>query len=90
MMARFILIAAIVGAPPNGAYTKYPRGTAIADSAANAEPGDIVWPSVCASPSPTSMAPLDALAQARMHGSTITTLAEVATSSGGGACGENA
>ena len=85
-MARFILIAAVVGAAPNGPYQKHPRGTAIADSAGSALPGDVVWPALCAAPSPINMAPLDGAAQALMPGLAITTLAEVATSSAGGAC----
>jgi len=88
-MARFILIAAVVGAAQNGPYTKHPRGTAIADSAGNALPGDVVWPQLCTAPNPINMAPLDAAAQALM-GTAITTLAELATSSAGGAVGENA
>lgn len=89
-MSRYILIAAVVGQPPRGTYTKYPRGTTIADSAANAQPGDIVWPALCAAPSPVNMAPLDSAAQARMPGTAITTLAAVAVSSAGGPAGENA
>jgi len=89
-MARFVLIAACAGAPPGGAYCKFVRGQTIADSAGNAQPGDVVWPALCAKPSPASMAPLDAAAQALMPGSTITTLAQLAISSGGGAPGESA
>ena len=89
-MARFILIAAVAGAPLGGAYTKYPRGTTIADTTENAVRGDFVWPAICNSPSPINMAPLDADAQARMPGSTITTRAELAVSSGGGAAGDGA
>jgi hypothetical protein len=88
-MARFILIAAVIGQPPRDAYRKFPRGTTIADSEGNAEPGDVTWPSMCATPSAQSMAPLDAAAQALMPGSTIITLAQLAVSSAGGAAGEN-
>jgi hypothetical protein len=88
-MARFILVAAVVGAPPRYAYAKFPRGTTVADSAGNALAGDVVWPALCTAPSAASMAPLDAAGQALMPGSTITTLAGVATSSAGGAVGEN-
>lgn len=88
-MARYILTAAVVGAPPNTPYHKYPRGTAIADTAGNAVAGDVVWPALCVAPSPVNMAPLDADASAVM-GLPITTLASLATSTAGGACGENA
>ena len=88
-MARFILLAAVVGAPPSGAYSKFPRGTAIADSAANALPGDVVWPSLCIAPNSTNMAPLDDVASAAMQGAPIVTLAQLAISSAGGAAGED-
>jgi hypothetical protein len=65
-MARYVLLAAIVGAPPNGVYSKYPRGTTIADSAGNALSGDVVWPALCQAPTAANMAPLDAAGQALM------------------------
>lgn len=86
-MARYILIAAVVGQPDNGVYTKYNRGHAIADSAANAEAGDLVWPALCAQPSPTSMRPLDAAGSVVM-GLPVITLADLAVASYGGAAGE--
>jgi hypothetical protein len=90
-MSRFILIAAVAGSPPScPSGQKYRRGTTIADSAGNALAGDVVWPALCVAPSPINMAPLDAAGQALMPGSAITTLAGVATSSAGGAVGENA
>ena len=76
-MARYILIAAVVGAPPRDCYRRLDRGTAIADSVANALLGDTVWPALCAAPSEASMRPLDAAGSAMMH-LPITTLAEVA------------
>jgi hypothetical protein len=89
-MARYILTAAVVGAPPNGAYGKFPRGTSIADSAENAEPGDVVWPALTRAPNRINMAPLDAAASTAMRGAPIITLAELASSNSGGAAGENA
>ena len=56
-MARFILIAAVVGQPTNGTYTKYPRGQTIADTAGNAIAGDWIWPSLCACRAPVNMRP---------------------------------
>jgi hypothetical protein len=88
-MARYALIAAVIGQPANGTYTKYPRGSTIADTAGNALPGDWVWPSLATAPSPVNMRPLDSAASARM-GLPITTLAEIASSPIGGAAGENA
>jgi hypothetical protein len=84
-MARFILLAAVAGAPPRETYCKFVRGTTIADSDVNAQPGDVVWPSLCSPPTPVSMAPLDASAAALLPGVPITTLAEVAIRIGGGA-----
>ena len=77
-MARFILITPIVGAPPSNQYRKWPRGTAIADSAGNALAGDIVWPALTSAPSAVNLAPLDAGGLALMPGSAITTLAAIA------------
>ncbi len=76
-MARFILTAPVAGAPPSNVYTAWPRGTAIADTAENAIPGDVVWPALCAAPSAKNIAPLDAAAQALMPGSVIVTLADL-------------
>jgi hypothetical protein len=61
-MARYVLVSAVAGAPPNGQYTRYSIGTTIADSA-SALPGDIVWPALASSPN-SAMAPLDAAAAA--------------------------
>lgn len=88
-MARFILIAAVIGQPEGWSYNKFGRGTCIADSAANAQAGDLVWPSLCSAPSPTNMRPLDAAAASLMPGYSIVTKAEVATASYGGSAGEN-
>jgi hypothetical protein len=84
-MSRFILTAAVVGAPPRGAHAKFPRGTTIADSAANAQAGDVVWPALCASPSRANMAPLDTAAAALMPGVPITTLTALASGNTGAA-----
>jgi hypothetical protein len=62
-VARFILLTPIVGGP-----IKYPSGTTVADSAAHAIGNDVVWPQLCASPTPLAMAPLDAAAQALLPG----------------------
>jgi hypothetical protein len=62
-MARFILLTPIVGGP-----IKYPSGTTVADSTANAVGNDVVWPQLCAHPTPLAMAPLDAAAQALLPG----------------------
>jgi hypothetical protein len=70
-MARFLIINAVYGQPPSQHLRVWPRGTTIADSAANAIGSDVVWPSLCGSPPPTSLAPLDAAAQALMPGSSI-------------------
>jgi hypothetical protein len=87
-MARFILIAAVVGTPPRSTHVKLPRGSTVASDAGSALANDVVWPALCSNPSPINMLPLDAAASAIM-GLPITTLAAVATSSAGGACGEN-
>jgi hypothetical protein len=80
-MSRFILLTAVAGSPPGGQYGKYPRGTTIADSAAHAVAGDIVWPSLCNGAggfgSGSLLAPLDAAASAQT-GLPITTLAAIA------------
>lgn len=86
-MARFVLTADVVGAPYLGAYGLYPKGTTIADCAANAVGDDIVWPRLLGldcdprypfAPSHRHLAPLDAAAQAMMPGSKITTAKGVA------------
>jgi hypothetical protein len=83
-MARFILITSVPGAPPGYQYAKFARGTTIADTALNAQPGDIVWPALCAAPNAVNMAPVDAAAQALMPGSALMTLAMLVMSSIGG------
>jgi hypothetical protein len=88
-MARFILIAAVVGTPPRSTCIKMPRGTTFASDDASAQPGDIVYPALCQNPSRLNMAPMDAAASARMGGAPIMTLQDVATYTGGGAAGEN-
>jgi hypothetical protein len=45
---------------------KLRTGTTIADSAANAQSGDIVWPAVINGPSTLALRPLDAAAQSLM------------------------
>jgi hypothetical protein len=57
-MARFILLTPIARGP-----IKYPSGTTVADSTGNAVGSDIVWPQLCAHPTPLAMAPLDGAAQ---------------------------
>ena len=64
-MSRFILLGAVAGSPPGIPYKSWPAGTRIADSAGNAVPGDLVWPSMAAAPS-NRMAPLDSAAAALM------------------------
>jgi hypothetical protein len=64
-MARFILMHAVAGAPPNTPYQKFRPGTTIADSSGNAVAGDIVWPAMAAAPC-NAMAPLDASGAAAM------------------------
>ena len=84
-MSRFIMTAAIVGAPTSGQYNRWPRGTTIADTSGNAVAGDLVWPALCVVSSPVNLAPLDAAAQATMPGSVITTLANLCANPGAGA-----
>lgn len=88
-MARYILISAVVGRPERGTYNKYGRGRSVADTAENAQPGDLIWPALTNAPSPVNMRPLDEAASAIMN-LPITTLAEVAVSSAGGAAGDAA
>jgi hypothetical protein len=57
-VARYFLMRAIVGAPPNLPYQKFGAGTCIADSIANAQPNDVVWPNIALRPC-AAMAPLD-------------------------------
>jgi hypothetical protein len=83
-VSRFILIATVAGACPGDAYRTYPRGTTICDTAGNAQPGDRVWPALCNCANDTNMRPLDASALALMPGSTIITLAQLASSPIGG------
>ena len=64
-MSRYQLIAAIVGSPPGYPYQKFCAGRTIADSAANAVAGDVIWPALAATPF-TGMVPLDAAAAAVM------------------------
>ena len=77
-MARYVLLKPVVGAPPGQGYQVYPRGTTIADSQANAQANDVLWPALTNSPSPVNMAPLDGLGAAAMPGSSITTVATLA------------
>lgn len=88
-MARFIFTRAIIGQPDNGCYTKYPRGTTIADSTANAQAGDYVWASLCASPNANNMAPLDSAAHALLPSVPITTPATLAATLNGAGVGED-
>jgi hypothetical protein len=61
-MSRFVLIAAVYGAPPGGYQPqKWPPGTVIVDATPQFM-GDIVWPGMCAFPNPTVLRPLDAAA----------------------------
>jgi hypothetical protein len=60
-MPRYRLILPVAGQPPGFCYGQYNVGTTIADSAANALDGDIVWPALALNPSP-AMQPLDAVA----------------------------
>jgi hypothetical protein len=62
-MARYVLVGSVAGAVPNGQYTTYGTGTKIADSAGNAQAGDLVWPALANNPNP-AMAALDASALA--------------------------
>lgn len=64
-MARFVLLHAMAGAPPGQPYQKFGAGRTIADSAANAQPNDLIWPSVANAPC-GALAPLDASAAAAM------------------------
>lgn len=62
-MARWTLWVAVAGAPPGYVIQEWPVGTNIADSAANAKAGDIVWPLLATVPN-AAMYPLDAAAKA--------------------------
>jgi hypothetical protein len=88
-MARFIILSTIYGQPPGNQPRKWPRGTTIADSTGNAQPGDIVWPAIANAPSPINVAPLDAAGQALIPGSVIVTLAQLAANPGFGNPGVN-
>jgi hypothetical protein len=61
-MSRFVLIGAHA-CVANGLYQKLRSGQKVADSTANALPGDAISPSLCAKPT-RDMAPLDASAVA--------------------------
>lgn len=76
-MARYILVKDVAGQPPRDQYRLWPRGTPVVDADVNAQPGDVLWPALCAAPSPVNMAPMDAAALALMPGSKITTLADL-------------
>jgi hypothetical protein len=81
-MARYILITEVYGQPNTSTQPqKWPPGTAIVDSVANARPGDVVWNlgSMTAAPNSLNVAPLDAAGQALMPGSTIVTLSQLVT-----------
>lgn len=84
-MARFITICSIYGRPPRSQPQVFGRGTALVDTAENAQPGDIIWPLMTNCASPANMRPLDAAGAAQMSGYSIITLAELACSSIGGA-----
>ena len=93
-MSRFILTAAVVGAPPQGQYQVFHRGQAVADTIGNSIAGDLVWASLCASPSVANMLPLDAAGLAQMiasgqlpAGSAVTTLAAIAANGSIGGVG---
>jgi hypothetical protein len=86
-MARFILIATVVGSPQGGQCITLGRGTIVADSAENALPGDVIYPEICRAANPTNMRPADEAASAApgaLHGFPIMTLAELAISPIGG------
>jgi hypothetical protein len=85
-MARFIMTCAMAGAADGDAYRKYPALTTIADTRANALPGDYVWAALCAGPW-SNLAPLDAAASALCGRPVVT-----ANTAGGygGAAGQNA
>jgi hypothetical protein len=78
-MARFICYAPVAGQPPNRPFQKFGSGTTFADSTGNAVGADIVWASLCAAPPAQYLAPLDAAGQALIPGSSITTLAQLAS-----------
>jgi hypothetical protein len=84
-MARYILVAAVVGSPPGFQYQVFHRGTAIADTIGNVIAGDIVWSALTNAPS-VAMLPLDAAASAIM-GLPITTLAAIAANGSIGGAG---
>ncbi len=71
-MARYRLIQAVVGQPPSQQYQKFKSGTTIVDSQGNAQFGDVVWPSLCATPQTSIMIPLDAAAVAQFGLQNIT------------------
>jgi hypothetical protein len=87
-VARFLLVASVVGQPPGWQPQKLPRGLTIADSAGNAQSSysngaqfgyfDVVWPQLCQAPDGAILAPLDSAGSAAMGGVPVTTLAELA------------
>jgi hypothetical protein len=83
-VARFILTHAVFGQPPGGVAQRFGRGTTLADTAVNAQPGDVVWPALVQAPVQPPLLPLDIAGQTLMPGYAITTLAQLATSSVGG------
>jgi hypothetical protein len=62
-VSRFILLTPIVRGP-----IKYPSGTTVCDSTGTAVGADIVWPELCAHPTPLAMAPLDVAGQSLLPG----------------------
>jgi hypothetical protein len=59
----------VAGSPPGFPYQRFKTGTTVADTTGNAQPGDVVWPTLCAAPTPGAMVPLDSAAQALLPGS---------------------
>jgi hypothetical protein len=65
-VARFRLLSPVFGAPPGWPAQKFKTNTTIADGVGNAQPGDVVWPSLAGCPTSGAMYPLDASATALM------------------------
>lgn len=67
-MARYRLCCAVVGqANASSQYQRYPAGTTIANSSANAVPGDVVWPVLAGGlPLPSQLIALDSAASAAL------------------------
>jgi hypothetical protein len=78
-MSRFYLIDA-----HHDGTRRYRAGTKIADSLANAQPGDQISATLCAKPS-SGMTPLDAAGVAAMAAMRITTTVGAATTAPTGA-----